>query len=317
MRPIFTFTFALFLLIACSSNAPAPTLTTISSTSTPNSQPATPNSPTPTIPPTETLPPTRTIDLQPLPPAWTAALGDQFEIAQNGEIINTQSGDAIPEMRLNPDGTMTRTYEYEGKNFILPLDPAKDIKVLPNGNLDMQGWIWNSETGEMERKYFSVKDGINTAEKGETLYSIAEIQAFLANPDNVDLSKEARREDEDFKNYLHYCTVSSPECSGLDKNYGSNMGGEVLNKNLWGDNKIPIPDGKGGYATVDTATFIVTELKNKPITIVAFTGKDGQVKIMLGDTNVMLTSNDNEIKDWRSTSWGKYYENHDSINFWK
>jgi len=220
-------------------------------------------------------------------------------------------------------------YEFDGNpDFKFAIDPELgDAKVIEEGRLDLPGWLWDGE--KMLRQKYSRKKGYNgiNTEYGETLYNIAEIQAYLTNINNVDMNKPWREKtDAYYQYYLSGCRAYQyPECQNMLPGLGENLGygtfelAEIYNLHGWQANTIPIPDGWGGYIVKKTTGFEVAELKMDPVFTVIFMGSDGKVHIMFGDSDAVVPEENDPIwktegnlylSDLNLGAWSTYYENH-------
>jgi hypothetical protein len=254
---------------------------------------------------TETPIPTLTPDQQTALDAAKVAYGDTgWEIQPSGEVLGAPEG-----VSYNVDkGVLTRTYIYEGIELTVDLTINTETPMPEGCIANFEGWCLTKEK-ELARKTYSTAsgygyegDGNLEHEKYLPLLNLEEIKATLANPDNVDLS---------VSEYVSGMTKSFYKTQGGVKKFfygGTSIEDAIIieeyNKYAWADNIIPIPDGKGGYALIPTTVFLVSELKSNPITRIAYTKKDGTVKVMFGDRGD-LQSDNAETK--HPTEWSAYY----------
>jgi hypothetical protein len=220
----------------------------------------------------------------------------------DGNGLVDKNGALVPEIKIavSEDGknyAFSRTYEFDGNpEFIVTMQP-EDVKPLDGGGLDMEGWRYVN--GQMVREKYTTADGVNT-EKGMDLLSKDEAQAYLANPKNVDLSEDGR------KNLRKAGFISWTRTAGYIQ-YEKVVG--RVNFEAWGDNIIAKPDGKGGYTVVPTSRFALIGLYDQPFTLVDFTNADKKIGMILVDRGDLSDYNGplNDTPKSLHEKWSGYY----------
>jgi len=275
-------------LTACATPTPAPTVTATPTPPTPSAT-ATPSfTETPIFTPTPEL----TAEQQ----AWKEAVAPAgFEYRADGTMWDVQNNVAVTGIDWKA-GTFTET--FEGKPLVIPLTPdmvtpLKDEigNVLP-GQVDLgdTAYIWNRK--ELVKR-INPYDGTLLNNRWEDL-------AFLANPSNVD----GKIRDLDLAIMVKPFFIRN--VNNLQHPYIKYHGIKIQGTGHgFGDNIVPIADGRGDYIVEDTTVYTVFDTWDTtlPMYVLRYWGSDHKLHERMGYGNV--ASNSQEANN--PAKWSPYY----------